>query len=137
MSTPAPVPTPADSAAPAARGADAASTAQGTSAASSSTPAADLASLLRRHWRKTRLLTAALLLVWLALILGLGLFARELARISFFGWPLSFYMGAQGALIIFLLIIGCHCVAMNRLDRGVQQASQGKPGQPAKPAEPR
>ena len=87
---------------------------------------------LRRHWRKTRLLTAALLCLWLAVTLGLSLFARELAGIRFFGWPLSYYMGAQGALIVFLLIIGCHCLVMNRLDREWQQAS-GRGGQDGEP----
>jgi putative solute:sodium symporter small subunit len=84
-------------------------------------PAGARRRLLQRHWRNTRILTAVLLVLWLAVTLGLGLFARELSRISFFGWPLSYYMGAQGALIVFLLIIGCHCLVMNRLDRRFEQ----------------
>lgn len=94
-------------------------------------PAGDTAlqHLRRRHWRKTRLLTAALVILWLAATLGLGLYARELSRLNFFGWPLSYYMGAQGALIVFLLIIGCHCLVMNRLDRELRQdaAPGGEP----------
>ena len=78
-----------------------------------------------RHWRKVRVLTAALLLLWLISSFGVILFARELSVAHFFGWPLSFYMGAQGSLIVFLLIIGCHCLVMNRLDREAQGAPAG------------
>ena len=87
---------------------------------------------LRRHWRKARILTAALLMLWLLASFGVIIFARELAMVNFFGWPLSFYMGAQGSLIVFLLIIGCHCVVMNRLDREAQAAPPGSdPGEHA------
>ena len=78
-----------------------------------------------RHWRKTRALTFALLILWLLASFGVIVFARELSAVRFFGWPLSFYMGAQGSLIVFLLIIGCHCLVMNRLDREAQGAPAG------------
>jgi len=77
----------------------------------------DPASRLRLHWRRTRLLTFLLVAAWLAVVLGLGLFARELEKVRFFGWPLSYYMGAQGALLLFLAIIGVYAWAMRRLDR--------------------
>jgi putative solute:sodium symporter small subunit len=72
---------------------------------------------LQLHWRRTRLLTFLLVAAWLAVVLGLGLFARELEKVRFFGWPLSYYMGAQGALLLFLAIIGVYAWAMRRLDR--------------------
>jgi len=77
---------------------------------------------LALHWRKTRILTVLLLVLWMACILGVGVFARDLARIHFFGWPLSYYMGAQGLLVVFLLIIGCYAVVMNRLDREARES---------------
>jgi putative solute:sodium symporter small subunit len=76
----------------------------------------DPASRLQLHWRRTRLLTFLLVAAWLAVVLGLGLFARELEKVRFFGWPLSYYMGAQGALLLFLAIIGVYAWAMRRLD---------------------
>jgi putative solute:sodium symporter small subunit len=82
------------------------------------------------HWRKTRILTALLLLVWLGFTLGIGVFARALAQIRFFGWPLSYYMGAQGILIVFLLIIGCYALVMNRLDREALAPPAGGPALP-------
>jgi uncharacterized membrane protein len=44
-----------------------------------------------------------LLLLWLAdRFLRTVYFARELAGLSVFGWPLSFYLAAQGASLVYL-----------------------------------
>lgn len=69
------------------------------------------------HWRRTRHITAILLAIWLATGAGTVFFARELAQLSLFGWPLSFYMAAQGASLIYLAIIGGYAWYMRRLDR--------------------
>ena len=59
----------------------------------------------RRYWRKTRLVTAILLLIWFVVTFGVAYFARALS-FQFFGWPFSFWVGAQGALLVYGLIIG-------------------------------
>lgn len=69
----------------------------------------------QRHWRSNLWVTALLLLVWLFVTFGVSYFARELS-FSFFGWPFSFWMGAQGALAVYLLIVGFYAWYMNRLD---------------------
>ena len=69
----------------------------------------------RQYWRRTRALTALLLLVWLLVTFGVSYFARALS-FSFFGWPFSFWMGAQGALLVYGLIIGFYAWYMNRMD---------------------
>ncbi|MFZ3141506.1 DUF4212 domain-containing protein [Polaromonas sp.] len=71
--------------------------------------------LHRRYWRKTLVVTALLLLVWFAATFGVAYFARFL-DFRFFGWPFSFWMGAQGALMIYCLIVGFYAWYMNRLD---------------------
>lgn len=71
----------------------------------------------KAHWRRARCLTAALLLVWLCTTFGSIFFARELAGLSVFGWPLSFYLAAQGASLVYLAILGVYAVAMSRIDR--------------------
>jgi putative solute:sodium symporter small subunit len=85
---------------------------------------------LARHWHRTQLLTGALVCVWFCATFGIGFFARDLERFHFFGWPLSYYMGAQGSLIVFLLIIGAYALAMRRFDReatGSVEESSGEP----------
>ncbi len=69
----------------------------------------------RRYWRKTLGVTAVLLLIWFAVTFGVGYFARALS-FSFLGWPFSFWVGAQGAMLVYGLIIGFYAWYMNRLD---------------------
>ena len=77
----------------------------------------------REYWHKNLKVTAILLLIWFLVTFVASYFARELNSITVFGFPLGFYMGAQGALIIYVLIIWCYARYMNRLDNeyGVEQ----------------
>lgn len=69
----------------------------------------------RRYWRKNLRITGVLLAIWFVVTFVVSYFARELS-FSFFGWPFSFWMGAQGALVVYCLIIGFYAWYMNRLD---------------------
>lgn len=75
------------------------------------------------YWRQTRRLTALLLLLWLATTLGAAFFARELSGLTVFGWPLSFYLAAQGCSLVYLGIIGVYAWRMRRLDRAARAAA--------------
>jgi len=77
---------------------------------------------LQEYWRRNLNLTGILLVIWFVVTFVLAYFARDLS-FNFFGWPFSFYMGAQGALIVYLLIIWYYASAMNKLDKeyGVQE----------------
>ena len=79
-------------------------------------------SRLQEYWRKNLLITSLLLLIWFGVTFVLSYFARDLS-FNFFGWPFNFYMGAQGSLIVYLLIIWYYASAMNRLDQeyGVEE----------------
>jgi putative solute:sodium symporter small subunit len=70
----------------------------------------------REYWRKNVTITAILLAIWFVVTYVVGFFARDLT-FNFFGWPFSFYMGAQGALIIYVLIIWFYARYMNKLDQ--------------------
>lgn len=71
----------------------------------------------RRHWQRSRRITGVLLLSWLATTLVPLFYARELARFTLFGWPLSFYLAAQGAALVYLMIVGAYAWRMRRIDR--------------------
>ena len=77
----------------------------------------DILARQRAYWRATQRLTAVLLLVWAAASFLPGWFAEELNTVSFLGWPFGFYMAAQGALIIFLLIVWIYDRLMTGLER--------------------
>ena len=70
----------------------------------------------RSYWRRTRRLTGALLALWGAVTFGVCYFAREL-QFAFFGWPFSFWAAAQGALVLYLLIVVAYAWAMDRLEQ--------------------
>ena len=69
----------------------------------------------QRYWRKNLRLTAVLMAIWFFVTFVIAYFAREL-DFSFFGWPFSFWVGAQGALVVYGAIIGFYARTMNRLD---------------------
>lgn len=69
----------------------------------------------RRYWSKTLNITAVLLSIWFVVTFVVSYFARDLS-FNFFGWPFSFWMGAQGSLIIYVVIIGFYARYMNKLD---------------------
>jgi putative solute:sodium symporter small subunit len=85
--------------------------------APSARPAAAAPLTRTQHWHKTRRMTALLLLLWLLTGFCAAFFARELAGLSVFGWPLSFYLAAQGASLVYLAILAFYAWRMRRLDR--------------------
>jgi putative solute:sodium symporter small subunit len=79
------------------------------------------------HWRQARRVTTLMLALWLATSFGAVWFARDLAQWSLFGWPLSFYMAAQGASLVYLAIIGAYAWLMRRADQHYAQQLEGAP----------
>ena len=67
-------------------------------------------------WRRTVRLTMALLAVWFGVTFAAIFFARELAGLTLFGWSVSFYIAAQGALLVYLAIVGIYALAMRALE---------------------
>ena len=65
--------------------------------------------------RRLRWLTAALLVVWAAASFGVSFFARTLNFI-WGDWPFSFWVTAQGCVLVFLAITVVYAVVANRLD---------------------
>lgn len=70
----------------------------------------------RDYWQKTLRLTLILLSIWFVVTFVMGWFARELATINIFGWPLSFYMAAQGSLIVYVILIYVYARKMHTYD---------------------
>lgn len=71
----------------------------------------------KEYWRRNLRTTAVMLAVW-ALVTFIPIyFARGLSDINIFGWPLPFYMGAQGSLVVYVIIIWLYARKMDKLDR--------------------
>ena len=61
-------------------------------------------------------LKAVLLTVWVVFSFGSSYFARDLQAL-FPGWPVAYWMAAQGSVLVFLMIIVIYCVAMDYFER--------------------
>jgi putative solute:sodium symporter small subunit len=70
----------------------------------------------QEYWRKNLRITGLLLALWFFVTFVLLYFSRDLT-FSFFGWPFSFWVAAQGALIVYCLIIWYYARYMNNLDK--------------------
>ncbi len=80
----------------------------------------------KAYWRGTLRLTVALLVIWFVVTFAVSFYARELNEITFFGFPLGFYMSGQGALLIYVLIVGYYVRRMNVLDESCVAKNQGR-----------
>ncbi len=77
------------------------------------------------YWLRNRQLTLALLLVWFLVTYVASYFADGLNNVVFFGFPMGFYMAAQGSLIIYVLVVGCYALMMRRLEKKYGIEDQG------------
>jgi putative solute:sodium symporter small subunit len=69
-----------------------------------------------RHWQLNLRLTGLLLAVWFGVTFVVTWFARELSAVLF-GWPFSFWVAAQGALVVYVLLVWVYSRTMDRIDR--------------------
>lgn len=69
------------------------------------------------YWNYNIRLTIVLLVIWafVTFILG-GLLAGELNKVTFLGFPLGYYIAAQGSLAIFVIEIAVYARRMNKKD---------------------
>jgi putative solute:sodium symporter small subunit len=71
----------------------------------------------RAYWQYNITLTTSLLIIWfVAAYIVSGLLAGWLNQYTFLGFPLGYYMAAQGSLAIFVIEIAVYAYLMNRLD---------------------
>ena len=68
------------------------------------------------HWRATRNLMIGHLIVWFIFSFVVHAFAVPLNNISFFHFPLGYYMAAQGALIVFVVQLFLFTKQQDRID---------------------
>ncbi|MFC5302921.1 DUF4212 domain-containing protein [Azospira restricta] len=69
------------------------------------------------YWHKNLAVTGILLFIWFVVTFVASFYARELNSVVILGFPLGFYMGAQGSLVVYVLIIWYYARYMNKLDQ--------------------
>ena len=70
----------------------------------------------QRHWARTRSLMFVTLAIWFIFSFVVHFFAPDLNDITFIGFPLGFYMAAQGSLIAFVLMLFWFARQQNSID---------------------
>lgn len=70
----------------------------------------------REYWQRNLKITAILLAIWFLVTFGVAFFARDLT-FNFLGWPFSFWVGGQGALLVYLAVVAYYAHHMNKLDQ--------------------
>jgi putative solute:sodium symporter small subunit len=84
------------------------------------------AQLPEQHDPRVLRLKAALLAVWAAVSFGFFFFARDLQFVVA-GWPFAYWMGAQGAILVFIAIVTVYAAVMRRLMPEDSEPDHGAP----------
>ena len=71
----------------------------------------------QQYWRYNVKLTTILLVIWFVVTYVIsGVMAGWLNNFRFLGFPLGYYMAAQGSLAIFVIEIAVYAYLMNKRD---------------------
>ncbi|MBI5640534.1 MAG: DUF4212 domain-containing protein [Nitrospirae bacterium] len=81
---------------------------------------------LRQYWNYNKKLTGMTLAIWFVVTYVAIFFSPQLDSIVILGFPLGYYMGAQGSLIIFVILIFNYAFKMNKadIDYGVEEEEE-------------
>ena len=79
-----------------------------------------------RHWEKTRGLMMLTLTIWFIFSIVIFMFGESLNNSSFLGYPLAYYMCAQGSIIIFVVLIFWFANRQEKIDEEFGFAERGE-----------
>ena len=84
----------------------------------------DVKARAEAHWKENLRLIITLLAIWFGVSYVPAIFAKELNNIVIPpGFPLGYYMGSQGSLIVFVVLIFYYAYKMEKIDKkyGMQE----------------
>ena len=79
-----------------------------------------------RHWEKTKGLMLLTLAIWFVFSIVIFMFGEGLNNGSFLGYPLAYYMCAQGSIIIFVVLIFWFANSQEKIDEEFGFAESGE-----------
>ncbi len=71
---------------------------------------------VQAHWAETQRLTYTMLGIWAFFAFFIHMFAVALNGVKILGFPMGFYMAAQGSLIVFVAQLFWFAKAQNAVD---------------------
>ena len=79
-----------------------------------------------RHWEKTKGLMMLTLGIWFIFSIVIFMFGESLNNGSFLGYPLAYYMCAQGSIVIFVVLIFWFANRQEKIDEEFGFAEKGE-----------
>ena len=70
-----------------------------------------------KYWARTSTLMWIMLILWIFFSFVIHMFVTPLNQIKFIGFPLGFYMAAQGSLIAFVVMLFVFAWRQDQIDR--------------------
>ena len=70
-----------------------------------------------RYWRRTSTLMWTMFALWVFFSFIVHMFVNQLNAVQFLGFPLGFYMAAQGSLIAFVVMLFLFAKQQDQIDR--------------------
>jgi len=78
--------------------------------------------VLKRYWQKHVWLISSLLIAWFTVSLGMVvIFPEYLENIMVGKLPLPFWLGQQGAVLSFIVILIVYAITMDRMEEQLRQ----------------
>ena len=78
------------------------------------------------HWEKTKGLMMLTLSIWFIFSIVIFMFGESLNNGSFLGYPLAYYMCAQGSIVIFVVLIFWFANRQEKIDEEFGFAERGE-----------
>ena len=79
-----------------------------------------------RHWEKTKGLMMLTLAIWFVFSIVIFMFGESLNNGSLLGYPLAYYMCAQGSIVIFVVLIFWFANRQEKIDEEFGFAERGE-----------
>ena len=79
-----------------------------------------------RHWEKTKGLMIITLAIWFVFSIVIFMFGEGLNNSSFLGYPLAYYMCAQGSIVVFVVLIFWFANRQEKIDEEFGFAERGE-----------
>lgn len=70
-----------------------------------------------RYWSRTSTLMWTMFVIWLIFSFGIHFFVNQLNTIVIAGFPIGYYMAAQGSLIVFVVMLFIFAFRQDAIDR--------------------
>ncbi len=79
-----------------------------------------------KHWEKTKGLMILTLIIWFVFGYLIFMFGSSLNEGSFLGYPLAYYMCAQGSIIAFVILIFWFANSQEKIDEEFGFSERGE-----------